>query len=563
MSDTSDNFVPYVGEDLARARITTTTIGDLLLKSYDQYPDKPAIIFPDSSWTYRELVERAMRTARGLQALGVKPRDHVGLLMPTCPELVEVFFAVAFCGAASVLINARYKASELNYVVENADVTTLVTTDIIADQVDFVERLNSAFPDIKDNQDPMNLSVADAPKLRNVVLLGSQEVAGVIPQKTFYQAAETIEELSVHQARIGTYVRHTGMILYTSGTTSNPKGCLLSHEAIVRNSTVLGRHRFLLDHTDSIFSPLPLFHIAAMLPMLAIFEVGGTYLGTAFYEPGEALEMLEKYKVTLGFVPFVHFVQSMLMHPNFEKTDLSNLKIMNSCFAAMPTSVGEGWRKRVPDVLQCGTFGMTEGAGIVSTGSWFMDKELGFTRLGLPLMGQEVRIVDPGTGNDLPLGEQGEVLVRGFNLFDGYYRDDKKTAEALDAEGWYHSGDLGSLDESGHIMFHDRLKDMLKVGGENVASIEIESMLSKHPAVKLAQVVGVPDMKYGEVPAAYVELMPDTKASEDELIEFCKSRISGFKVPRLIRYVTEWPMSASKIKKVDLRNRILDELDLK
>lgn len=559
---TSDSFKPYNGEDPFRARISVTTIGDLLLTSFDKHPDKVAIVFPETTWTYRELVERAMHTARGLRAMGIKPRDHVGLLLPTSPELIEAFFAVAFCGAASVLVNARYKSSELNYVIENADIKTLITTNVIADQVDFVERLNGAFPDITSNTDPLNLSVAEAPKLRNIILQGNDEVTGFVTHKAFDDAAAKVNERSIHEARLSTYIRHTGMILYTSGTTSNPKGCLLSHEAIVRNSTVLGRHRFLLDETDSIWSPLPLFHIAAMLPMLAVLEVGGTYLGMGYFEPGPSLKMLEQYKVTVGFVPFVHFLQAMLMDPAFEKTDLSNLKLMNSCFAAMPASVGEGYRKAVPDVLQCGTFGMTEACGIVSTGSWFMDKELGFTRLGLPLLGQEVRIVDIEDGHDLPEGEQGEVLVRGFNVFDGYYRDKENTAEALDSDGWYHSGDIGSVDASGHIMFHGRFKDMLKVGGENVAAVEIESLLAQHPAVKLAQVVGVPDMKYGEVPAAFIELMPDSNPTEQELIDFCKPKISSFKVPHLVRFITEWPMSTSKIKKFELRNQLKEELGL-
>ena len=167
-----------------------------------------------------------------------------------------------------------------------------------------------------------------------------------------------------------------------------------------------------------------------------------------------------------------------------------------------------------------------------------------------------------GLGNAVTAGARGEVLVRGYSLFEGYYRDREKTEQALDGEGWFHTGDIGSVDADGAVMFHGRFKDMLKVGGENVAAAEIEAQLQRHPAVKLAQVVGIPDAKYVEVPAAFVELRPDQAASEAELIEFCRREIASFKVPRHLRFVTEWPMSSSKIQKFRLRDALIEELKL-
>lgn len=549
-------------ESLAHARIDATTIGDLLLKAYDRFPDKEALVFPDSSQTYTELVANAMRMARSLQALGVKPRDHVGILMPTSPHLVEAFFAIAFCGATSVMVNARYRASELAYVTENADLVTLLTTDAVAEQVNFVERLTAALPGLSHSKDTQNLQLDEAPRLRNIVLFGQSKPAGFVTEGEFFAGADTRSDNDVHRSRIGTYVRDIGLILYTSGTTANPKGCLLSHEAMVRNAMVLGRYRWQYTVDEKVWSPLPLFHIAAMLGMLAAFDVGGTFLGMAHFDPGVSLQMIQEHKATMMFCPFVTFLQAMLFHPDFESTDLSSLRLGNTCFAAQPKSVGDAYRKAIPNTLQVGTFGMTEASGIVATGGWEMDRELGFTKLGWPLLGQEVRIVDPETGKDVPTGERGEVLIRGFNLFDGYYRDDVKTAEALDKDGWYHSGDIGSLDESGHMMFHGRFKDMLKVGGENVAAAEIEALLARHPAVKLAQVVGIPDPKYAEVPSAFIELKPNAQTTEAELIEFCRGEVSGFKVPRHIRFVSEWPMSTSKIQKFQLRNALVKELGL-
>jgi len=176
--------------------------------------------------------------------------------------------------------------------------------------------------------------------------------------------------------------------------------------------------------------------------------------------------------------------------------------------------------------------------------------------------GLELRIINPESGHDVQTGLRGEVLVRGYSVLEGYHKDPEKTAQAIDRDGWFHTGDIGSLDEHGTIMFHGRFKDMLKVGGENVAAAEIEALLGRHPAVKLAQVVGIPDAKYAEVPAAFVELNPGTAATEAELLSFCKGEVASFKVPRVVRFVQEWPMSSSKIQKFRLRQQLLTELGL-
>jgi acyl-CoA synthetase (AMP-forming)/AMP-acid ligase II len=296
--------------------------------------------------------------------------------------------------------------------------------------------------------------------------------------------------------------------------------------------------------------------------MLAIFDVGGTYLTMGHFDAGVALRMLKEHQVTATYPCFVTIMQGLIYHPDFPHTDLSRIRLMNSNFAVQPPGVAESIMKAMPTAVQVGSFGMTETAGTVCTGAPDESEVLRITRLGKPLPGLEVRIVDPETGQDVGPGSRGEVLVRGYSLLEGYYKDPEKTAQSLDAQGWYHTGDIGSLDEHGTIMFHGRLKDMLKVGGENVAAAEIEALLGRHPAVKLAQVVGIPDAKYAEVPVAFVELKPDQPASESELIEYCRREVSGFKVPRLVRFVTEWPMSTSKIQKFRLREQLLRELGL-
>jgi acyl-CoA synthetase (AMP-forming)/AMP-acid ligase II len=255
-------------------------------------------------------------------------------------------------------------------------------------------------------------------------------------------------------------------------------------------------------------------------------------------------------------------MSDLIYHPDFKKTDLSRIRLMNSNFAVQPAGIRDAMLKAMPNAIQVGTFGMTETAGTVTTSKLTDPLNERVSRLGKPLPGMEVRIVDHDTGLDVPQGAHGEVLVRGYSTIEGYYKDPEKTAAALDEHGWYHTGDVGSIDAAGTMMFHGRTKDMLKVGGENVAAAEIEASLQRHPAVKLAQVVGIPDARYAEVPAAFVELKPGEVATAQELIAHCKAEIAGFKVPRQVRFVTEWPMSTSKIQKFRLREQILKELDL-
>jgi fatty-acyl-CoA synthase/long-chain acyl-CoA synthetase len=549
-------------EDLRSVRIQVTTLGDLLLIANDRSADAPALILPEQRLTYAQLTERAIARARALQALGVKPRDHVGLLLPTCIEFVEFLFAIALCGAVAVPLNARYRYSELAYVIENGDLVTVITTAQVADHVNFVERLTQALPGLDRQADARNLQLAGAPRLRSLVLLGNADAPGFLAQRDFDRLAALSPETRVHETRMRVRLGDAAIMLYTSGTTSNPKGCLLSHESIVRNSIALGRHRYALRPEDVFWSPLPMFHIAAILPMCAIFDVGGAYATMQHFEAGAALRMLEHEKVTATYPCFVTIMQDMIYHPDFKKTDLSRITLMNSNFAVQPPAIKEAMLEAIPHAIYVGTFGMTETAGTVSTSRLDdpLDERVG--RLGRPLPGLEVRIVDPESGHEVVPGERGEIWVRGYSTLLGYYKDPDKTAAALTADGWFRTGDVGSIDGRGTIMFHGRIKDMLKVGGENVAAAEIEACLQRHAGVKLAQVVGIPDQRLVEVPAAFVERNAGSQVSAEELIEHCRREIAGFKVPRQIRFVSEWPMSTSKIQKFRLRDQLVRELGL-
>jgi fatty-acyl-CoA synthase len=562
MSHTERISLTDRSENLAKMRISVSPLADMLLKAWDQSPQKEALVFPTGRKSYDDVVQSVLHRARGLLGLGIKPGDHVGILLPSGVEFVETLFAVAMVGGVSVLMNARYRAPEVAYVAENADLAAIVTNSESDDFVDFVARLTEAFPSLARCSDPLALSVPAAPKLRRLILLGGKQAAGFINQNGFDAAATPVSEENVHNIRLGVRLRDPCMILYTSGTSANPKGCVISHEAICREASNLARNRWAFTAEERVWSPMPLFHIAAMLAMIGAVDVGGTFIGQPHFDAGESLRQIEAEKASMLFLPFVTFHQAMIAHPDWDKTNMGSVKLMNSCFSQMPKEVGDAYRAKMPNTLQVGTYGMTEGSGIVTTGGYNMDPELGFQALGYPMAGVRICIADLENGAEVPTGERGEIWIKGYSLLDRYYRDPEKTAEVLDAAGWYHSGDIGSVDAHGHLRFHGRFKDMLKVGGENVAAAEVEAVLATHDGVQLAQVVGLPDARLAEIPAAFIERSGKCDVSEEELLCFVKERIASFKVPRHIRFVDEWPMSASKIQKFKLRQALMAELNL-
>lgn len=549
-----------MGKSMAEIRLKATSLGDLLMMAADQRPDHTAVILPHRRSSYGDIRDRAVQKALALYALGIRPGDHVGLLLPTGMDFVDTLFAVSLIGAVTVPVNARYQPPELAYVVENADLKALLTTDKIAEAVNFGERLNQAFPDLG-SQNAEELSLAGAPLLRHIIMFGDSAEAGMLSEQQFLARASEEHLDALHLARLQVRLGSTALILYTSGTTANPKGCMISHESIVRNSAALAE-RYELGGDDSFWSPLPMFHIAAILPLVSIFSQFGTYVTTGYFQAGEALEMMEREKVTATYPCFWTIMSDLVDHPNFEQTDLTRIKLMNANFAVQPPEIAAKMKKALPNAVFVGTFGMTETAGTVTTSRLDDSETQRFTRLGVPLSGIEVKAIDPETGRQCAAGEKGEAWIRGYGTFTRYYKAPEKTAEALDDEGWFHSGDLISIDPEGQLMFHGRIRDMLKVGGENVAAVEIESCLQEHPAVKLAQVVGIPDPRLIEIAAAFIELEPGEQVDSDELLVFCKERIASFKVPRHIRFVNEWPISSTKIQKFKLQEQIIEELGL-
>ncbi|SLJ99805.1 class I adenylate-forming enzyme family protein [Novosphingobium mathurense] len=534
------------------------TMGAMIRASAERHSKSDAIVFPDRRLSYAELNRAARDWARALVAMGVKPGEHVGILLPTCVDFITAFYGITMAGAVAVPVNARYQASELGYVVDNADLVTVITTGKVAENLDFGCRLQAAMPSLVEQKDPWHLSLAEAPRLRNVVCLDDNCASYLVPAKAALGAGEAVAEREIDARIDAVQPGDTSMILYTSGTTANPKGAMISHRAQVANSRNLGV-RYECTSQDKVWSPLPIFHIAGILPMTMILDLGGAYMTIPHFDAGVGLEMLGREGATIAYPSFVTIMQGLITHPSFERTDLSRLRVMNSNFAVQPEWIKLAVAEAMPHTIQVGTYGLTEAAGTVSTSRLSDSYEVRTGRCGVPLDEWKVRIVDPETGVDCGPDERGEIVLGGPNVLKGYYNAPEKTAEAI-RDGWFHTGDIGSIDADGNVMFHGRLKDMLKVGGENVAAAEIEAMLQTHPAVKLAQVVGLPDERYVEVPAAFVELAQGESVSEQELIEHCKGRIAGFKVPRHVRFVEEWPMSTSKIQKFRLREDLIAEL---
>lgn len=534
------------------------TMGAMLRASASEHADEDAVIFPDCRRTYRDLANAARGWAKAFIAAGVQPGQHVGILLPTRIEFIEVFFGAVMAGGVAVPVNARYQAHELRYLVGNADLVLLVTTGRVAESVDFAERLRAAFPDLEKAGDPNRLALDDAPMLRGIVCLDEPCASYLLPREEMLKAGCSVSDAEVDARIDGVDAEDIAMILYTSGTTSNPKGAMISHRAQVANSRNLGR-RYQVTSDDKVWSPLPIFHIAGILPMTMILDVGGAYMTLSHFDAGIALDMLGKEHGTIAYPSFVTIMQDLITHEKFGRTDLSALRVMNSNFAVQPEWIRLAVAKAMPHTIQVGTYGLTEAAGTVSTSELDDSYEVRTGRCGKPLAEWEIRVVNPETGKDCGPTERGEIVLRGPNMLKGYYNDPEKTAEALRG-GWFRTGDIGSVDEDGNVMFHGRIKDMLKVGGENVAAAEIESMLQMHPAVKLAQVVGIPDERYSEVPVAFIELASGQTTTADELIEHCRGQLARFKLPRLIRFVDQWPMSTSKIQKFKLQQDLISEL---
>ena len=532
------------GYPLSSLEFTTSPFAEALLCGAAKHPERDCIVVSDQRVTYAEQATRAREVGRSLIALGIKRGDRVGILMANGLDYTDILFGASLIGAIPVLYNARFKAREIAHVTNDAGIKVIVTNDVTEQHTDYVELLNRA-------------DVRQAPSLQTQVFLGTEQREDFMDRETFYGLADTVDANAVDQRHAGTAVTDLALMFYTSGTTAMPKGCPLNHIVLQYAGVVGGTERLGLLEGDVVWSPLPMFHSAFTQPLTGTLHVGGTFVSMTHFNPDEALDLLARERVTVAFPAFPTITLQVLNHPRYTPETLNGVRVMLN---VGPPEELVAMQALMPHTTQITCFGMSECGGSVAMCHPDESLEQRSDCSGKALPGLEIAVRDPETGETLAPGERGEIVTHGISVFDGYYNDSEKTAAAFWEDGWFRTGDLGVLDQDGRITFKGRLKDMLKVGGENVAAIEIEGYLALHPSVNLAQVVGLPDEKYGEVPVAFIELVPGNHATEADIIDFCQGEIASFKIPRHVRFVDEWPMGATKILKYVLRERISAEM---
>jgi fatty-acyl-CoA synthase len=534
-------------------QIATESYIEMVRETASGRPDADALVFPDLRISYAELLDRATWRARELSALGIGKGDAFGLVLPNSPELIEFLLGGAMIGATVVPINIRFKSHELAHVFTDAGLKAVVTTDEVDEHTNFKELLYETLPGLAEAADPLSLSLDAAPGLSVVVLLSEREAPGMLNATALRTLAEAQPEPSADDAP---GPDDPLLVMYTSGTTAYPKGCITTNGALVRNSRAIA-DRFEVPQDDVWWDPLPMFHMGAILLMSVCFTRGATFVAMRHFDPDVAFDQFEREGITVLYPLFPTITLALMHHPRFDRTLFEHVRVIES--VAPPDMQRQIQDAFAPAVL-VSAYGITECCGSVAYNKLDDSLEKRVTTCGHPVEGWEVKIVDPDTGATLAADEQGELLVRGPNRFERYFGDPSLTEAVVDPDGWFHTGDRCALDDEGRLTYHGRIKDMLKVGGENVSALEVESFLVTHPAIKMAQVIGVPDQRLLEVGAAFVELVPGATITEQELVEFCTGKIARFKIPRYVRVVEEWPMSSTKVQKFRLREQLLEEL---
>ena len=530
--------------------LAAETIGENLASTVATYPDNEALVSRHQGvrLTYARFAEEVERVARALLDLGIAKGDRVGIWSPTCAEWTYLQYATARVGAILVNINPAYRANELAYALDLAGVSTLVAATGFRG-ADYLATLASVRGDV--------------PRLRRVVVLGDDLSGG--------RADLRWNDLRERRAPLDRLVEREGEldpddpinIQFTSGTTGNPKGATLTHHNVLNNARAMVD---VLGYTsaDRVCVPVPLYHCFGMVAGNLCSTVSGAtavYPAEAF-DPLSCLEAIAEERCTSSYgVPTMFVAQ--LDHPRFGEFDLTSLRTGIVGGAPCPVEV----LKRIVNDMHLAeinnAYGMTE----TSPASFMARRDDSLDRraytVGTVLPHVEARIVDPATGRTAPRGAVGEVCVRGYLVMRGYWDDPEATAAAVDEGRWMHTGDLGVLDESGYLSIVGRIKEMVIRGGENIYPREIEEVLYQHPAVAGAQVFGIPDEKMGEELMAWIAPHEGASLEPEELREFCRARLSRFKVPKHVKLVGDFPMTVTgKAQKFRMREMAIEELGL-
>lgn len=541
-------------------QIIYETIGGFFDRVAEKYPDSQALILRHQGveWTYAELQRRVDQLAAGLLALGIVPGDRVGIWGPNSAEWVLTQLATAKLGAIMVCINPAYRLYELEYALNKVECKALITDESFKTS-DYLGMLNTLAPELE-YCEPGALASTKLPKLKHVIRMGSSSSAGMHNFDQICELATDADCAALVDLQTQLKPDDAINIQFTSGTTGNPKGATLSHCNILNNGYITGE-AMRLTPADKLCIPVPLYHCFGMvLAVLACVSHGATMVfpGEAF-DPQQTLQTVQDERCTaLHGVPTMFITE--LDHPNFSSFDLSSLRTGIMAGAPCPIEV----MKRVisemhmRDILIA--YGQTELSPINNITLPDDSLERRTETVGRAMPWVEIKVIDEA-GHVVPVGEKGEICTRGYSVMQGYWNDPEKTAETIDAAGWLHSGDVATMDAYGYVRIVGRIKDMIIRGGENVYPREVEEFLYQHPAISEVQVFGIPDKKMGEEVCAWVQLNEGATLSADDIKAFCKDQITHFKIPRHIRFVSEYPMTVTgKIQKFVMRDEMLASL---
>ena len=537
------------------------TIGACFDRIATAHAAREALVVPHQQirWSYAELKHRVDRLAAALLRLGLSPGDRLGVLAPNCAEWVVVQLATAKAGIILVTINPAYRTHELEYALTKVECRALVLIPSYR-ATDYAALLSEIAPEIA-TAEPGSLHAARLPALRFVIALGDAPIPGMLAYEDLVDLPGDEDVATATDLLIPALAASDPInIQFTSGTTGSPKGATLTHRNILNNGLLIG-HAMRLSCEDRLCIPVPLHHCFGMV----IGNLAGLTHGATLILPGEGfdaeatLATVDRERCTvLHGVPTM-FV-AMLEAPGFADHDLSSLRTGVMAGAPCPIEL----MRKVIDRMHMAeitiAYGMTETAPISFQSAVDDPLERRVATVGRVHPHVEVRIVDP-EGATVPRGVPGELVTRGYSVMRGYWGDPERTAESIDADGWMHSGDLATIDAEGFCNIVGRAKDMVIRGGENIYPREIEEYLHRHPAIQDVHVVGVPDERYGEELCAFVQLRAGYDASAPQIRDFCHGRIAHFKIPKHVRFVSDFPMTASgKVRKSELRSLIAEEL---
>jgi len=528
------------------------TLGDLLEETAAKYGDHDALVYADRDFrlNYREFNGLVDEMARGLMALGVEKGEKVAVWATNIPFWVTLQFATARIGAVLLTVNTNYKSAELAYLLKQSETENLFIIDGFQD-TDYISTVYELVPELKTCQRGSLKSKA-FPCLRRVGFLGQEKHRGMYTIPEIRSLAVMVSDEEYAQRRKTLSPHDVVNMQYTSGTTGFPKGVMLTHYNIGNNGYWIGKNQKFTEN-DRVCLPVPLFHcFGCVLGVLAAVNHGTCMVILEGFDPVMVMASVEKERCTALYGVPTMFI-ALLDHPLFDKFDFSSLRTGIMAGSNCPVHVMEQVidRLHMTDVTIC--YGLTEASPVVTYTRIDDDIRLRVETVGRALPHIEVKITDPETGKPLSPGLQGEICCRGYNIMKGYYNNPEATKKAIDDDGWLHTGDLGVMDGQGNLSITGRHKDMIIRGGENIYPREIEEFLIRMEGIRDVQVAAVPSQKYGEEVGAFIIPKEGADLEPSDVIDFCRGRISRFKIPKYVHFLKEYPMTASgKIQKYKL-----------